>query len=326
MNFSDYLKNHQPFVYNTFSNALKSNKISQAYLIKGSDGAPVFECAKYLAKSLICEESDFACDDCFDCIRFDEGNYSDLKIIDGGSQSIKVTDIEDLQLFLSSSSMEKKGYKIYIINELENANKESINALLKTLEEPYSNTYAFITTKNESKILQTILSRCQILNLLPINKEAVLNEVINKGVEKLDAEILSSLYTNVNSILELVEDDSYKKCKTALVEVLDALSGNKEKALYVVEKNIVPKIKTKEEARLFFDLLALAFKDILHIQLKQNIVISEYKENFVKISKKLKDVQKYYLEIMLTRGRIELNVSIALLIEHVFIYILKGGN
>lgn len=326
MNFLDYLKQYQKFVYNTFYNALKNNKVSQAYLIKGSDGAPVFECAKFLAKSLICDNSDFACDECIDCIRFDEGNYSDIKIIDGNAQTIKVGDIEELQVFLSSSSLEKKGLKIYIINELENANKESINALLKTLEEPYKNTYAFITTKNESKILQTILSRCQILNLLPIDKGIIKEEVIKQGVNIEDAEILSHLYSNTNSVIELSNSEIYNKCKSCLFSFLEALTISKEEALFVTQTSIVSQIKSKEEARLFFELLSLSFKDILYIQTNQIPTMQEKKNILEKLSKKYKNIQKYYLEIMLTRGKIEINISIALLLEHICIYIIKGGS
>ena len=116
MDFKKYLQENQPFVFNTFNNALKTNKVAQAYLIKGNESAPVLECAKFLSKSLICDDQDlFACDSCLSCIRFDEGNYSDFKLLDSSKQPLKVKDIEELQEFLSSSSLENKGKKIYII-------------------------------------------------------------------------------------------------------------------------------------------------------------------------------------------------------------------
>ena len=187
MNFKEYLEKFQPLVFNTFLNALKNDKVAQSYLIKGNDSAPVLECAKFLSKTLICDnEENFACDTCLSCIRFDDGNYSDFKLLDAGKQTIKVKDIEELQEFLSSSSLETKKKKIYIINLLENCNKETVNALLKTLEEPHPNTYAFITTQNESKILQTIISRCQILNLLPNDKSYLVDELkVKKYFDKI---------------------------------------------------------------------------------------------------------------------------------------------
>jgi DNA polymerase-3 subunit delta' len=261
MNFKEYLEKYQPFVYNTFFNAIKNSRVAQAYLIKGNEAAPVLECAKFLSKSLICDsEHEFACDSCLSCIRFEEGNYSDFKLLDANKQSIKVKDIEELQEFLSSSSLETKKKKIYIINLLENCNKETVNALLKTLEEPFPNTYAFITTQNESKILQTIISRCQVLNLLPNDKSYLIDELKVKGVELLDIELLSSIYSNINTILEMKESSIYSKCKQALLDSIHSLSKNNEYALFSAQTDIITNIKSKEEARLYLDLLSLLFK------------------------------------------------------------------
>lgn len=327
MNFYNFLKDNQPFIYKTFKNAVSNNKLSQAYLIKGSDGAPVLDCAKYLAKSIICQDNDgFACDECLDCIRFDEGNYADFMMIDGNKTAIKVGDIEALQLFLSSEPLEKKGKKIYIINLLENSNKESVNALLKTLEEPSENVHAFITTQNEAKLLPTILSRCQILNLLPTDKKIIQEEVIKNDVSREDAELLSSLYGNANTIKELVNDERYLKCKNALLGTLDAFDKSYENALFFVEKEVIPYIKSKEDARLYIDLLSLAFKDILKLSVGGEIILFSKKDLLSRLSNKFKHIEKDYLEIMLTRGKIEINVSLALLLEHIFIYIKENEN
>lgn len=327
MDFKEYLEKNQPFVFNTFLNALKQDKIAQTYLIKGNDSAPVLECAKFLSKTLICDENiNFACDSCLSCIRFDEGNYSDFKILDASKQTIKVKDIEELQEFLSSSSLEAKQKKIYIINLLENCNKEIVNALLKTLEEPHPNTYAFITTQNESKILQTILSRCQILNLLPSDKSFIKQELISRRLEPSDVDILSSLYSNINTIVEAKESTTYIKCKQALIDTIDALIKSAEYGLFSAQTNIIPNIKTKEEGRLYFDLLALLFKDLIKHNLKQEITLSSFEEEIKTLCLNIEDPSSYYLEILLTKGKIELNVSLALLIEHIFIQLTKGGK
>ena len=247
-------------------------------------------------------------------------------LLDASKQSIKVKDIEELQEFLSSSSLENKSKKIYIINCLENCSKETVNALLKTLEEPYQNTYAFITTQNESKILQTILSRCQILNLLPTNKETIKEELKNKELSPIDIELLSSLYSNEQTILEVKDSSIYIKCKQALLDTIDALNKNKEYALFSAQTTIIPQIRTKEEARLFFDLLALLFKDVIRASNKQSVNLSSLESEIKSLSKNINKPEKHYLEILLTRGKIELNVSIALIIEHIFITIEKGGT
>lgn len=327
MDFKVYLEKHQPFVYKTFTNAIKANKIAQTYLVKGNEGAPILEVALFLAKSLICEDDEMlACSSCMSCIRFEENNYADFMLLDGNKQTLKVGDIEALQEFLSSSCMERKQKKIYIINCLENSNKETLNALLKTLEEPHDNVYAFITTKNESKLLPTILSRCQILNLLPADKEKIKEEVLEKGVSEDDCQILSTLYNNVDAIMNNLEDETYKICKDCLFDTLDALEQSTPKGLLYVQSELISKIKTKELARLYLDLLALAFKDILLIQMEQDITLKVYEKTLTNISKNVTNVDKIYLEIMLSRGKIESNISISLVLEHIFIFMIKGGR
>ena len=327
MKYDEYLEKYQPFIYNTFINSLKFNKVSQAYLIKGSDGTPTLDIALFLAKTLICEEpSPLACSSCLNCIRFEEGNYADFMLIDGSKNTIKVGDIENLQKFLSSSSLERQGKKIYIINRLENANKEAVNALLKTLEEPTSSVYAFITTQNEAKILPTIISRCQILSLLPINKSIVKQNAINEGVLLEDADILSYFYCDVEVIKQKSEEENYKEQKKLLYETLNALTISSEEAIYYAQTNLIKNIKTKEDARLYIDLLSIAFKDILHIQNNQPLVLEGAKEQIDTLSKKYKNISEIYLEIMLSRGQIEDNVNLSLLLQHIFIYIRKEGG
>lgn len=327
MTFYSFLKENQPFIYQTFKNATSSNALSQAYLIKGGDGAPTLECAKYLAKSLICQERDgFACDECFDCIRFDEGNYADFMMIDGSKANIKVSDIEALQAFLSSVSFEKKGRKIYIIHLLENSNKESVNALLKTLEEPNENVFAFITTQNETKLLPTIISRCQVLNLLPTNKKEVHKLAIEYGISKEDSELLSSFYSSSTTIKEIASLETYQKIKDSFYETIESLNKSIECALFYVEKEVFPIVKTKEETRLYLDFLSLAFKDMLKIKLGLEPILKKKEKVLFDLSNKIKDIEKIYLEIMLTRSKIEINVSNKLLLEHIFIDLLEVQN
>ena len=80
---------------------------------------------------------------------------------------------------------------------------EAVNALLKFLEEPGKEIYAFLTTENEIKVLPTIISRTQKLLLRPINQENVINEAIEKGIAEDDAQLLSFFYTDASLIDKL---------------------------------------------------------------------------------------------------------------------------
>lgn len=135
------------------------------------------------------------------------------------------------------------------------------------------------------------------------------------------------MYTaNVDTIIEMKESSIYSKVKQALLDTIEALNKNKEYALFSAQTDVIPNIKSKEEARLYLDLLSLLFKDVIRVKLNQDLSLSNLKSKIVALSNKIVDPYSNYLEILLTRGKIELNVSISLLIEHIFITIQKGGK
>jgi DNA polymerase III delta prime subunit len=249
---------------------------------------------------------------------------SDVVEIDAASNNgvDEIRDIRDKVKYLPSEGK----YKVYIIDEVHMLSTGAFNALLKTLEEPPVHAIFILATTEPHKIPATILSRCQILNLLPTERANIKEEVLEKGVSIDDTEILSSLYNNVDTIMNNLEDENYKVCKECLFDTLDSLEQSPLKGLLYVQSELINKIKTKEQARLYLDLLAIAFKDILLAQLEQDITLEIYKKTINTIAKNLKGVEKIYLEIMLSRGKIESNISISLLLEHIFITMIQGGN
>ena len=60
-------------------------------------------------------------------------------------------------------------HKVYIIDEVHMPTTEAFNAFLKTLEEPPAHTVFILVTTEKSKILPTILSRCQIYDFKRIS-------------------------------------------------------------------------------------------------------------------------------------------------------------
>jgi len=71
----------------------------------------------------------------------------------------KIDDARDLQKEVKLSLSEKTAY---VIKNIHAATESSLNALLKNLEEPQDNLFFILTSHNESSVLPTITSRCQI--------------------------------------------------------------------------------------------------------------------------------------------------------------------
>ena len=175
MNCIDYLKKYQEIPYKIFYNAIKNNKLFHAYLLSGEVGSPLLEVAKFLSASIIDgNEVPFEIKDQNVYQRIKENTFGDFVYLDAKNGTVKIDDIRNLEDKFSKTAEEKYGKKIYVINGVENLSVECVNALLKFLEEPLDNTYAFLLTENEFAILPTIISRVQIIHFSTINQNIVL--------------------------------------------------------------------------------------------------------------------------------------------------------
>lgn len=326
MKVGEYLQNHQNIIYQTFLHALNSNHLSHAYLLVGEQGTPLLESALFLAKSLVCEHPNpLACEECMTCLRIDEGNYADIIVIDGFKQSIKKDDIRIIEERFETSAVERQGKMIYIINHVENMNVEAINSLLKFLEEPQENIFAFLTCENESRVLPTIVSRSQVLHFRSIDKLKIKEQAISLGVNNLDAELLCNFYNYANLITQKVDDKDYQAAKESILITLNSLA-EQDLCLVNLHTKVFPQVKSKEAARYYLDMLSIVFKDLINIKASTPLVLTSLKDQLEKLASSLAHLEESLLLIMTSRGQIEMNINVNLLLDHIFTYILKGDD
>lgn len=329
MQVEKYLQKNQPIIYKIFKRALENNQLSHAYLLCGNPGTPLFETAMFLAKSIVCDEPNpFACNSCITCLRIDDNNYPDFLIFDGSKGSIKKDEIVSIETKFEKTAFETKGKKIYILHLVENTSVEAINSVLKFLEEPGENVFAFLTTNNENSVLPTIISRCQTLKLKLIDRNVVINEAMELGVNQEDAELLSYFYNDCELIYDVINDEDrseiYKTSKDAFRNFLEALSKDDyREAIFYAQKNIIPIVKTKESARFFLDMLANAFKDILAIQNGSSIILNSYATILETLANKLSNVDAKLIEILKDRNLINMNINTSLLMDHIVLSLIK---
>ena len=324
MQIETYLEKYQPAIYKTFVNALSRDKLSHAYLLSGAPGMPLKDIAMYLAKSILCDDRHpLACNNCITCMRIDEGNYADILVFGDDGNKIKKGDVDRIISNFDKTALEDKGIMIYILNGVETMTNSAVNALLKFLEEPGKNIYAFLTTENESKVLPTILSRTQVLKLRPINQQTVINEAINDGVMEDDAQILSGFYNDTETIKKTIESPVYQSAKTALDDQLNALLISPSDAVFTCEKLVIPVIKTPDAARFYIRMLILVFQDLVNLKAGGEIVLKYYETILNELAGKLSHLDKSLLMIMSAMSKLDLNVNVALLLDHIIYEITK---
>nr|NGY94532.1 hypothetical protein [Neochlamydia sp. AcF84] len=161
---------NQDAIVTTLKNAIKNNRLAQAYLFCGSRGTGKTTLARILAKALNCHhltEQFEPCNRCKSCQEITSGHSLDVLEIDGASNR-GIDDIRQINETVGYAAS-AGGYKIYIIDEVHMLTKEAFNALLKTLEEPPPKVKFLFATTEAHKVLPTILSRCQRFNLKRIS-------------------------------------------------------------------------------------------------------------------------------------------------------------
>lgn len=329
MKVREYLNNHQKTIVQTIRKALANNQLSHAYLLQGNPGTPLLQCALFMAKSIVCDDpiDNLACEECLTCRRIEDGNYGDIFLLNGKDATIKKEDIALLEeRFAYKTPLESKGVMFYIINLVENMTIEAINALLKFLEEPSPNVYAFLTCENEHRVLPTILSRTQILRFKNIDLKELKLESKNLLISDEDSDILIHFYNDAELIKNVADSDDFKKIKSCFITTLNALDDNISTALCKIHCDVTPIIKSKESARLYIDMLALVFEDLINIEIKKEINLQSYGNILNNLAKKLPHLSESFIEIINGKSKIEGNINIPLLIDHLIIFITDGGQ
>ena len=321
------IKQTQSVVYQTLVNAFASNKINHAFLLSGLKGSPIKESAIYVAQSLVCENPNpLACEECLSCLRIANQSYADFIYIDGELGTIKKEEIEGLQSSFSKSGVEAKGLKIYIINQLEKATASAANSLLKFLEEPYDDVIGILTTQNQSQILETIISRSQVLRIKSYSKDYLGAELLNSGINQEDVNILVSKYSDINQILEVMNNTDYPTIKALVIETFTTLVNQPESLNFFAINQINPKIADKKSVVLFLDLLETLITDVVKLKIGENIVFSNQNEILNQALNKRLNYQKINELIMLAQGSVGFNLNVGLLLDNLFYQIRYEGN
>ena len=190
------------------ANAVKTEKISHAYIFAGPRGTGKTTAARVFAKALNCEHltNQEPCNKCSTCIAINKNKFLDLVEIDAASNR-GIDEVRHLQEEIRLGPTYGR-YKVFILDEAHMLTTQASNALLKSLEEPPENTVFILATTEPHKILPTILSRCQRLNFKNIALDILIGKLKRiASAEKVDvdARTLKSIAVNAKGSLRDAE-------------------------------------------------------------------------------------------------------------------------
>ena len=324
--YRELLESNQPVVYRTIGNALRRNRLSHCYLFSGQKGTLTREAAILLAQSIICSYTvdGFACEQCSDCRRIAEGSYADVIYVDGSDSSIKNDDVYDIQRRFYRTALEQAGKKIFIINDCENMTGKASNSLLKFIEEPTNNTYGIFITSQLSRVLPTIISRCQVINFRPMSKEAFRSKALETGLDELSAHLVSQMVRSSDEIGVLSSDKSWQSAVRIFAEFMNHYFSNPKNAMIYLQENGFRdsgKNPDRNCFRMFLE-IAVIFVNDYH----GNIRIDDetWDGLLEKAGQSGFDSQKYLLAVSQTRDALEKQANLPLLTDQM-LYKMIGG-
>ena len=196
-------------------------------------------------------------------------------------KNIDINQIRNLILSLNKSSFNTKP-RLVLIDNIELLNTNSVNALLKILEEPNEN-INFLLINNNKKILPTLTSRCLEfkIHLNIMQSIDIANKILNDDVIDLINNEFMHNYISVGEILKLIDIGKKNEIDMKLINLNELI------------KQIIFEKKYKKDSSLkqtIYSLIEIYFRNNVSVK---NINLMDAYKYFLK---KINDTRKFNLD------------------------------
>ena len=214
-------------VNNCLNNIIKNKSFANGYIFYGAEGVGKKETALQFIKEIFKQSSpsenveeritnnnhpDFLLIEPDSILANKSSGSSNLeKTIKSGSEIIKIAQIRNIKTFLSQKSINSEK-KIVLIIDAHLLNEAASNCLLKTLEEPSNGIFILLTSKL-NLLLDTIISRCQIVRFRSFSSqqiESILKEYLDTSKLNINTklkfeDLINSSNGSPNQLLKNIE-------------------------------------------------------------------------------------------------------------------------
>ena len=254
------LAESQSKLFEEFSQIIRENRLSHAYLFSGDFGS--FDMAIWLAQSRVCvsPEHGFTFGKSSNGGVISQGEFSDVKLVEPQGQLIKTDTIRQLTREFSQSSFEGQA-QVFIIRDADKMHVNAANSLLKFIEEPQSQIYIFLLTADDSRILPTIKSRAQLF-YFPKNRAYLEDLLQREGLLLSQAKVLADFAKDEAQALHLAKDNKALDLINAVERLTQSLLANQD-LLYLDLAKLAVQCGEKSEQEMVWDFLTYQLgKDI----------------------------------------------------------------
>tara|TARA_B100000795_G_C22773012_1_gene428731 strand:+ start:689 stop:1627 length:939 start_codon:yes stop_codon:yes gene_type:complete len=280
--------------FNEIIELYNEKKMPNKILLSGKKGLGKSTLAYHLINKILSEKEENKYDSQKLIINSENRSYKLLKnnlhpnfyLIDllDEKKNIDISQIRDMIIYSNKSSFNNSP-RFILIDNIENLNKNSVNALLKIVEEPNDNMFFILIHNNEKTILPTLKSRCLTfkINFSFIESINVSNLLLKKNISELINYDLISYYSTPGEIIKLINFANEKEIDLTVLKLSDILNLLIDKGYYK---------KNKFVKYLIINFIELFFLKEYKLSLTKKSLLDIYKIFLVKI----KNTEKFNLD------------------------------
>ena len=239
--------------FNEITKLYSENKMPTKILLSGKKGIGKSTLAYHIINFILSINEEFKYNS--DNLTIDKKNRS-FKLLQNNShpnfylidllndkKNIDIAQIREMIMYTNKSTFDNMA-RFILIDNIENLNKNSVNALLKIIEEPNENVFFILVSNNEKKILPTLKSRCLTFKINFTFEEIIniSNQVLGKNILNHINHDLVNYYNTPGLFVDLFNFSKAKNINLndyTLVDFLNLLIENGYYKKNIFVKNIL---------------------------------------------------------------------------------------
>lgn len=263
--------------------AVAEDRIGQSLLMAGPRGVGKYRFAIALAQALNCEHVNQgdACGVCVTCRKIERREHGDVRVVmreikdptiikDNKSRFIKIEYTRALSEQAQFRPYEGRR-RVFIIDEAEWLQDPAANSLLKTLEEPPPTSLVILVTSKPYSLIETIRSRCLMLNFAPLGTEEIEQHLRVKAKRPSEeARLLARVARgSIGRALEIKIDD-YREMRDRMLELVETLGSGRDVTKLLGASEYLGRKLEKEAFEEHLDTLSVVLDDLFHLKLNDS--------------------------------------------------------
>lgn len=231
----------QPAAVRALRRALVRDELAHAWLVVGPPEVGQQELVRTLAATLNCPTplaADQACTRCSTCRRMADGRHTALLELEPKGAGYLVDDVRGEWMSAAMHSLTEGRRKVLRVRGADRMNEAAQNAFLKVLEEPPASVVWVLEVEDEGALLDTVVSRCRRLDLVPWGLEPLRLRAAELGTPAAQQEALARAALGSPGRLSALADPDVAAARQRHLGVVDRLATAGPSAVVPLAKEL----------------------------------------------------------------------------------------